>query len=128
MSRVLVDTSVWIQYFRNEDRHSVLSELIAENLVCTNDLILAELVPVIHVRGHRELIEGLMSLKRYAIAIDWPHIINMQVSNLRHGINGVGIPDLIVVENALANDLMLFSQDKHFQLMKKVFDFRMFSE
>ena len=42
---VLVDTSVWIEYFRSGNNFEKLDFLIDENLVVTNDLILAELIP-----------------------------------------------------------------------------------
>lgn len=128
MSRILVDTSIWIDYLEDSDSNSVLDELVVNNLVCTNDLILAELIPVIHLQQKSELVEALMSFHRHEIRIDWAQIIQMQVSNLRQGINEVGIPDLIILENVIANDLTLFARDKHFRLMKKIFDFKMFDD
>jgi predicted nucleic acid-binding protein len=41
------------------------------------------------------------------------------VTCLRNGINKVGIPDLIIAQFALQNNLSLFSLDKHFQLLGK---------
>ncbi|MCG8477620.1 MAG: PIN domain nuclease [Spirochaetales bacterium] len=98
-----------------------------DNVVCTNDLILTELVPTIHLREQDDLIEALLTLRRYEIVIDWQRITNFQIANLRHGVNGVGIPDLIILENVMTHDLTLFSKDKHFRLMKEFFDFRMFA-
>ena len=83
MSRILVDTSIWIDYLEDSDSNSVLDELVVNNLVCTNDLILAELIPVIHLQQKSELVEALMSFHRHEIRIDWAQIIQMQVSNLR---------------------------------------------
>ncbi len=40
---VLVDTSVWIDYFRTGNQSAELDDLIDENVIVTNDLILAEL-------------------------------------------------------------------------------------
>jgi hypothetical protein len=42
---VLVDSSVWIEYFRNGNNLNELDILIDENLVLINDLILSELIP-----------------------------------------------------------------------------------
>jgi len=42
---ILVDTPVWIDYFRGTGSADLVDRLIEENLVATNDLILAELVP-----------------------------------------------------------------------------------
>jgi predicted nucleic acid-binding protein len=41
----IVDTSVWIDYFRVGNNSEKLDFLIDENLIVINDLILAELVP-----------------------------------------------------------------------------------
>ncbi len=42
---VLVDTSIWINYFKGGKDSTDLDALIDENLVATNDIILVELVP-----------------------------------------------------------------------------------
>ena len=42
---VLVDTSVWIEYFRTGNYSEKVDFLIDENLLVINDLILAELIP-----------------------------------------------------------------------------------
>ncbi len=128
MSRVPVDTSIWIEYFRDSRRHSVVDELIIGNIVCTNDLILAELIPAIQVRREKELIESLLAITRYELEIDWNQIIQMQVTNIEHGLNRVGIPDLIIIENVLANDLILFTADRHFKLMQRYFSFMLYKE
>ena len=47
---VLVDTSVWIDYFRSGDKSEKLDFLIDENLVVINDLILTELLPLLIVK------------------------------------------------------------------------------
>ena len=43
--QVLVDTSVWIEYFRTGKNAEKLDLLIDENIIVINDLILAELIP-----------------------------------------------------------------------------------
>jgi len=52
---VLVDTSVWVKYFRSGNNSEKLDFLIDENLIVTNDLILAELIPFLKVRKQRKL-------------------------------------------------------------------------
>lgn len=42
---VLVDTSIWIDYFRGGGHSKDLDFLIDENLMTTNDIILTELLP-----------------------------------------------------------------------------------
>jgi len=115
--KVLVDSSVWVAYFRGSRELPALDWLIEEDLVVTNDLILAELTPALLVRGERKLVRLLRQVECTALTIDWDGIIDMQVTCLRNGINQVGIPDLIVAQQAMQHNLSLFSLDKHFRLL-----------
>jgi len=116
---VLVDSSVWIEYFRGEGYLDVVDLLIDENLLVINDLILAELSPPLHLRGQKYLVSLLREIKRYPIEIDWDDIVQMQILCLRNGINRIGIPDLIIAQNAIQNQLSLLACDKHFNLIGK---------
>ncbi len=50
---VLVDSSVWVEYFRDEEQaDDRLEWLITEGLIATNELILAELIPPLILRKH----------------------------------------------------------------------------
>jgi predicted nucleic acid-binding protein len=116
---VLVDSSVWVTYFRGTNDLPTLDWLIEEGLVVTNDIILAELTPALLVRGERKLVSVLRKMECVPLAVDWNGIIEMQVECLRNGINKVGIPDLMVAQNAMQHNLSLFSLDKHFRLLGK---------
>ena len=116
---VLVDSSVWIDYFRGSNHVDRLDFLIDEGLLVTNDLILAELIPPLNIRKQRRVISLLKALVRIPVNIDWENIIDMQTKCIRNGINKVGIPDLIIAQNAILNNLDLYSHDKHFKLMSK---------
>ncbi len=117
---VLVDTSIWIEYFRKGNDFEKLDFLIDENLVVTNDLILAELVPFLKNRDHRKLIKLLYNINRLELIINWEKIIEYQYKCLKNGINGVGIPDLIVAQNAKQNHCKIYSLGNHFQLLKDI--------
>jgi predicted nucleic acid-binding protein len=117
---VLVDTSIWVDYLRSGNFSERLDFFIDENLIVTNDLILAELVPFLRVRNQRKLISLFRNIRRLDLFIDWNQIIDYQYKSLKSGINAVGIPDLIIVQNAIQNDCEIFSQDNHFFLMKDI--------
>lgn len=114
---VLVDTSIWVEYLRSGVFSEKLDFFIDENLIVTNDLILAELIPFLKVRNQRKLISLLRNIRRLGLVVDWNQIIDYQCQCLKNGINGVGLPDLIIAQNAIQNDCELFSQDNHFSLM-----------
>ncbi|MBT3273228.1 MAG: PIN domain-containing protein [Spirochaetales bacterium] len=126
MKRILVDSSVWISYFRDETAHSKLDELIQNSQICTNDLILAELLPFLYVKNQHEIIDLMLELPKSDLSIGWKFIINLQISNLQNGINKVGISDLILVDHVLAHNLILYSEDKHFKLMQEHANFELF--
>ena len=119
MKQILVDSSVWIGYFRGAEESRKLNYLIDNNAICINELILSEIIPSLVMKKENELISLLSSIERIKLDIDWVGIRQMQVINLKNGLNRVGIPDLIIAQNVIQNKMELFSFDKHFELMKK---------
>lgn len=93
--------------------------LIEENLLVTNDLVLAELIPSLILRKQKRLIDLLVDIERLALSIHWDEIIKMQALCLRRGIQGIGIPDLLIAQNTIQNQTSLLSYDKHFALMSE---------
>jgi len=116
---ILVDTSVWVDYFRGGPHASRLDPLIDENLIATNELVLAELVPYLEIQKQRKAIRLLFAVNQLPLRIDWREIIRFQVQCLQAGANGVGLPDLIIAQNSKQNDCAIYSLDKHFQLLKQ---------
>lgn len=117
---VLVDSPVWIDYFRDEEQaDDRLEWLITEGLVVTNNLILAELIPPLILQKQTKLVSLMRVVPMLPLSIHWMGVIDDQVSCLRHGLNKVGIRDLIIAQNAKSNGVALFTHDKHFQLMAK---------
>jgi len=117
---ILVDTSVWIDSFHGGKSLETLNVLIDRRGICVNDLILSELVPSIRIRKEKELEDLLYLLPRVPMQIDWNGIVSMQTENLKHGINKVGLPDIMIAQNAMQNGVQLLSLDKHFELMSRI--------
>jgi hypothetical protein len=117
---VLVDTSIWIEYFRTGNNSEKLDFLIDENLIVINDLILAELVPSLRVRNQRRIVKLLNNINKLELSINWDQLIEFQFKCLKNGLNGIGIPDLIVAQNAKQNHCEIYSLDSHFKLMKDI--------
>jgi hypothetical protein len=118
--QVLVDSSVWIDYFRNGDNSSRLDGLIDDNIIVINDIILAELVPFLKIKNETKIIRLLGAIKKMPLNIAWDEIIQFQVDCLQSGINGVGIPDLLIAQNARQNQCHLYSLDKHFHVLSQL--------
>jgi len=123
---VLVDTSIWIDYFKIGNNSSSLDHLIDENILVTNDIILAELVPYLKLRKQTKVIKLLEEINRVPLNINWDEIVEFQVKCLRNGANGIGIPDLIIAQNAKSNNLKVYTLDKHFQLLSQVIKIKLY--
>ncbi|MDP2990816.1 MAG: PIN domain-containing protein [Kiritimatiellota bacterium] len=125
--KVLIDSSVWVAYFRGVGDVTTVDWLIEEGLIVTNNLILAELTPPLLVRGERKLVSLLREIECVPLTLDWDGIIEMQVICLRNGINKVGIPDLVIAQHVIQNNLSLFSLDKHFAFLGRHMPLNLFS-
>lgn len=122
MSKVLIDSSAWIDFFR--DAASPYGEtvdfLLAENRACTCNLVLAEIVPAARTRREYNRLENFLgALPLLAEPPEmWPRLMEAGFLLRRKGISGVGIPDLIIATLALSHDVPVLSKDRHFVAMR----------
>jgi predicted nucleic acid-binding protein len=121
---VLVDTSVWVDYFKSGSRSEKLDFLIDENVLVINDIILAELIPFLKIRNQPKIIDLLRNIRNLDLSINWDQIIDYQYKCLKNGLNGVGILDLIIAQNAKQNHCEIYSLDHHFFMMKEILTIR----
>ena len=122
---VLVDSSIWIDYFRSGKKSNKLDYFIDENILLINDLILAELIPFLKIKKQRKIVMLLNSINKLDLKINWDQIIHYQHKCLKKGINGIGIPDLIIAQNAIQNNCTVYSLDNHFKLMENVINLKL---
>jgi predicted nucleic acid-binding protein len=125
--RVLIDSSVWIQYFKSGGLEK-LDRLIEEDLACINELILTELAPALMLKNETDILEGLQTISMIPLNVDWDIVRDYQLMNLKNGINKVGIPDLIILQQVIDEKITLFSLDKYFKLMQGRLTFDLISE
>jgi predicted nucleic acid-binding protein len=120
--RVLIDTSIWIDYFKSGNNSNELDGLLDDNLVVINNIILAELVPFLVVKKQFKVIDLLTNINLLPLQPDWPEIIRWQTLCLSKGHNGIGIPDLMIAQNSLQHNCKIYSLDKHFRLLDEVIE------
>lgn len=123
---ILVDSSIWIDYFKGGIASSSLQYLIESNLIITNDIILTELIPILEIRNQNLAVEQLRLFPKPELNIFWEGIRVLQKLNLRNGVNKVGIPDLIIAQQCLNHGFEIWSLDKHFRLMSGFTELKMF--
>ena len=125
--KVLIDSSVWIEYFKIGGIEK-LDRLIEEDLACINELILTELAPALMLKNETDILEGLQAISMIPLNVDWGIVRDYQLMNLKNGINKVGIPDLIILQQVIDEKITLFSFDKHFKFMQNKLTFDLISE
>ena len=130
MSLVLVDTSAWIDFFRDGSSPygAVVDALLQEDLVCTTGLVKAEILPGARTRKEFSLLKEYFNVLPLLQDPDsmWDDVIYAQRKLKQKGINGVGIPDLIVAVTAMKHEVKVFSKDRHFDSMKKNIGLKVF--
>lgn len=123
MSDILVDTSVWLEFFRVEASPyaQALDQILEEGRVCTTNLIKAEIIPGARTpKQFRELKEYFDALPLATEpALLWEEIMEVQFRLKRRGINGISIPDLMIAVVANANGKVIFTKDNDFQLIQR---------
>lgn len=122
MSDVLVDSTVWISFFRGtkgeEDVAEALEYLLAGDEAVINEAVKSELAPSMIARGEDASVLDVVRCS--SPVIDWEAIRQLQVKCLKNGINKVGLIDLMIARDAIDRQLPLFSLDRHFKLISKI--------
>ncbi len=131
MSRVLVDSSIWIDFFGSLSLPDsiIVDELLAHGLVCTTGLIKAEVLP--GARTTREF----RQLKDFFEALPlvpegeafWEDAIRYQYLLKRRGVYRIGIPDLMIATLALRNDKLIYTKDADFPRMAKYLPLQLYN-
>jgi predicted nucleic acid-binding protein len=115
----IIDSCVWIDYFRTKINFKEISQLLIDNLALTNKIILAELIPSARVNKEYDFIDCLSGIDIVPLAIDWDEIIEIQYQCIKTGINKLGLLDIAIAQNAKQNNIEIFSTDKHMILLSK---------
>ena len=124
---ILVDSSVWIDYFRTPSgQDHEIDFLIDHNLLSTNDLILAEILPALTFRRQHKLTGLFQEIRKTPMSIEWDGLIELQLACLNNGVNRVGLPDLMIAQHAIQNRLALFTLDRHSTLIAELTELELY--
>jgi hypothetical protein len=130
MSRVLVDSSIWIEFFRHPDApvSLVLDHLLSQRLVCSTGLVKAEVVPGARSPKEFRRLRSLFDALPQAPEGEgfWAHLVRFRHRLQTKGVLGIGIPDLIVATVAIQNRKFVFTTDEDFQRMIPYVPVRLF--
>lgn len=126
MVKVLVDTNVWINYFKHGTYVKEIRTLLEQQCLVTNDVVLAELLPIILHDKKEEIADLLNVLERIPVFVNWDSLIDAQQKCLKNGYNNIGLLDLMILQSSLEHSVEIFSVDKHFQAIAKIFKIKLF--
>ena len=126
-SKVLIDTSIWIDYFKGQDKNILekVKDLVVSLRAVLCGVVLSELLSGIRETRDRETLKGIVD------AIDYIEVSKSTwvqagetFSKLRQ--RGLTIPlsDLVVSSLARENDYELWSCDSHFDCIPGLKRFR----
>jgi hypothetical protein len=91
MNYIIIDSCVWIDYFRNKINFKEISQLLIDNLALTNKIILSELIPSAMTNKEYDFIDYLSGIDIVPLDIDWDEIIGIQYQCIKTGINKLGL-------------------------------------
>ncbi len=126
MAKTLIDTSVWIDFFRKKEPcYDLVSQLLDEQTICTTGLIMAELIQGAKTHKEVDIIKDFVSTFEYLQ--DTPHIwLNAAEAahKLRRTGTTVSLSDCLIAALALHYDAELLSLDSHFTSIQTIVPFK----
>ncbi len=122
-NRVLIDTSVWIAYFKNMDQRLTgkVDDILGSSEVCVPRVVIAELVQGAKTEKEIAVIEGFVEAFSIVDQTDstWLKAGKLSFSMKRKGIT-VHLIDCYIAVLARENNCKIFSLDEHFREIKRV--------
>ncbi len=121
LARVLVDSSVWIEFFRkNEPYHGIVSRLMDDEQIVCCGVILAELMQ--GAKSERELavLENFLQVFTFIHETPelWAAAGKLSHSLRRKGVT-VGLSDCFIAVAAASANVRVATLDRHFDILCK---------
>ena len=119
--RVVVDTSVWSEYFRrklpqNTEHVEVLKRLVLQDRAVVLGIVQQEILSGVREDGRFEVLLNAISGFKPLLATEADHILAARFYNIcrRRGVQG-SFGDLLICAQSFNNRMGLLSSDKDFQ-------------
>jgi predicted nucleic acid-binding protein len=121
MNKVIVDTSAWIDFFRNQSGEigDMVAALIEQDRAALVGPVLSELLQGLKTRQEATALNELFSILPYLEISrdDWEKAGDLLRSLRRNGIT-VPLSDAIIAAAAQKNGHAVFTLDRHFEHLK----------
>jgi len=115
-NRVLVDTSVWVDFLRGGRGAAAVEELIRSGRAVACGIVLAELLAGVRRAGQRDqLADALQGLDYIEVREQTWRRTGELAAELRSKGHTLPMSDLVVAALALEHDLAVLTADNHFR-------------
>jgi len=115
--KIIVDTSIWIEYFRNNEKYAPLIDdnLNLENIVITR-LIISELLHGVKSSKEYDMLSSSIVAVPYieSICEDWINTGKILYDLKKKGIS-IPLTDVLIASIALRSNASVFTLDKNFK-------------
>jgi predicted nucleic acid-binding protein len=121
MPLVLIDSSVWIDYYQpgiSENLKSAVRELIEADEAAINGIIAVEVLQgTANDTGYQKVLRDMTNLKE--LVLDWNVFKRAAQLGFDLRRQGISIPtiDTLIAATALDNKVPLWHQDNHYELI-----------
>lgn len=109
---ILVDTSAWIAFFKDEPGADHLQAVLESNAVASCEPILFELLPSLRAKNKGVLAELVMLSSKIPLNPDWGWIMAAQSARAIQGKRLLGLPDWLILDAARQNGVPLLTLDR----------------
>ena len=122
-SNVLVDTSVWIDYFNKTDSMpgEYVEQLLKNGKVVSSGIVLVELLQGAKIKKEFDaILESMVALPFLETTFNtWIEAGRISFSLRRKGIT-IPTTDLIIASLALENNCLIYTSDPHFNKIPEI--------
>jgi len=115
-NRILVDTTIWIEFFRGRSKMADHFEmLLKEDVVCTCGIVKFEVLQGIKSEGEKNKIFSILESLPYVEMTKklWQRAAELSISGKQKGVN-LPLSDIFIAAIAIENDLSIYTLDNHF--------------
>ena len=121
---VLIDTSIWIYYFRGEKEvYNKVNELIDSGKVCSLGLVIAELIQGAktekEVRVIKDMATVFPQLTEGADSWEKAGVLSFQLKKVG---KSIGLADCYIATIAKENEATIYTLDEHFKEIRNHID------
>lgn len=118
--KIIIDTSIWIDYFKNKDSSysSKLDSLLLTDCVYINGIILAEILQGIKGEDEKKVVSSLLEALHFLDITIYDWKLAGEISGKLRA-KGITLPltDISIAANAINNNAVVFTIDKHFEMI-----------